>query len=1358
MQKRQIEDYMLLIFYLTVSPVCNFLFAQSYLNEVGTFPIQNFYSKEYGGRSQVFGVTRDTNNIVYFTGDGVVEFDGKEWKNTSCSDQLMTAIATGKDQRVYVGGTDELGYLSPDSLGNNVFTSLLPLLPEGQKIFGEIRRILPTEKSILFASKSTVLRYNFYDEKLSPINFDKRVTLLNHINDTTYIHLEGEGIRYITNDGHNATRLGKHFEDVRVVGLMRFHSDKLLACTKSQGLYLIGKNKVDNFNTEADSLLTQRILFGNKLDDDKYLFSSINNGIIVINNKGKLLHHITKESGIADDIILGCHHNDKGDLWLATNEGLSQLNISSSAAKFTFDSRGIFISAEDINRLGLQFYVASGNMNGLLYYNHNSSSFEPLVNSPFDQFFGFLNINENAYGIGGTGKGGTGIYRISGKSISPIYKDTTTRSYVMSGHQSKLNKSFVFLGLSDGFAGLKENNDGWQYIGRLDGFPIDLDVRAFKEVNSGELWIETYDQGLWKINYQLSITDGSVRVANVESFTASAAGNKFTDINTIHLHGDLLFSGTGGVYQYDSQTNELGIIENFIFPIPTSTIKRCILSERNDKEIYTYFLTKEGEPHFGIFTKNQNGQYTFSDSLFQKIPTEELLNIYKIYPDSNNIVWLGGQDGLLRYDHSVEESYVLPPVCFREISIGKDSIIYLGHGAINTSEIAHENNSLQFEYIIPNVSVNHTASYQYRLLGYDDAWSDWTTKTERTYTNLSEGSYTFQVRGKTRYASTDEVAAYSFTILPPWWRTWWAYAIYGIAVVSGLLWFSNWRNKQLRRKSEQLKNLVNQKTKQLANRIEELSAINSIQKDLVAQNDEDTICTLVGDKVQELFHANQAYISIKNASTEELYLPYSYRLSDEEKEREISSSIVETEGFQQREKSGNYNVKLPIKSGQENIGVLGLKNEAELDEDDWNLLHNITNQLGTALHNIYLFKAAEEARIIAEEANEAKSTFLSTVSHELRTPLTSIIGFAKIIKKRFEGRILPFVQIEERKTEKAIKQVSENLDVVVSEGERLTTLINSVLDLAKIEAGCLEWNLENTDIDTVIIQATAATSALFDSKPVELILDIEDQLPSINIDKDRIIQVLINLISNAVKFTDEGQISISAKERKNSIEVSVKDSGIGIAQDDISKVFDKFKQVGNTLTDKPKGTGLGLPICKEIIEYHEGQLWAESAIGEGSTFYFSVPCVRSSNEEQEEHMEAEEKIIPKAAIDSSESYILIVDDEVSIRSLMRQEISEFDYQIREASNGIEALELMKQQKPALIISDIVMPKMNGIELIKTIKADDDYKNIPILVVSITDGTQQLFDLGISQHLTKPIDIGRLMEEIKILLPSPQLVS
>ncbi|MFB2891528.1 response regulator [Aerosakkonemataceae cyanobacterium BLCC-F50] len=403
-------------------------------------------------------------------------------------------------------------------------------------------------------------------------------------------------------------------------------------------------------------------------------------------------------------------------------------------------------------------------------------------------------------------------------------------------------------------------------------------------------------------------------------------------------------------------------------------------------------------------------------------------------------------------------------------------------------------------------------------------------------------------------------------------------------------------------------------------------------------------------------------------------------------------------------------------------------------------------------------EALQQAKESAEIANRAKSDFLSVVSHELRTPLTSVLGFAKIIKKKLETVVFPEVKTEDKKVQKTVKQVEDNLDIIVSEGERLTNLINDVLDLAKLESGKIEWKLEPVSLKEIIEQATAATSALFLTKPLQLIQDIEPELPQIVADKDRLIQVIINLISNAVKFTSEGSIICRVKKTNKEVIISIIDTGIGIATDDQNQVFEKFKQVGDTLTDKPKGTGLGLSICKQIVEYHGGRIWVESELGKGSNFSFTLPTASvTEGELLKTDINTLLKQLKDHVVTSTptsvehQKTILVVDDEAPIRELLRQQLEAEGYSVKEAQNGVDAIRQVKQEIPDLIILDVMMPAMNGFDVAAVLKNDPKTFKVPIIILSIVEDKDRGYGLGIDSYLTKPINTEELLTNIERLL-------
>ncbi len=394
-----------------------------------------------------------------------------------------------------------------------------------------------------------------------------------------------------------------------------------------------------------------------------------------------------------------------------------------------------------------------------------------------------------------------------------------------------------------------------------------------------------------------------------------------------------------------------------------------------------------------------------------------------------------------------------------------------------------------------------------------------------------------------------------------------------------------------------------------------------------------------------------------------------------------------------------------------------------------------------------------------KEVDRMKTDFISTVSHELRTPLTSVLGFASIIQEKLEEDVFPLLPDDNRKTKKTIRRVKDNINIIISEAERLTTLINDVLDIAKMEAGKFDWKQEEINIQKVIERSLAATSTIFDAKNLELIKNIEPALPKIIGDEDRLIQVLINLISNAVKFTDEGSIICSAKLINSNIIISVTDTGSGISQEDCLQVFEKFKQVGEIFTDKPQGTGLGLPICKQIIEHHGGKIWVESELTKGSTFSFSIPIQIISEVNQFNQIvnldslvkQLQEHSTNNIPTSDTQKTILVVDDDANIRELLRQSLQNQGYAVQEAKDGLDAIYQIKVKKPDLIILDVMMPQINGFDTAAIIKNDPTKMDIPIIMLSIFEDKKRGYQLGVDKYMTKPIESNKLMKEIGFLL-------
>lgn len=406
------------------------------------------------------------------------------------------------------------------------------------------------------------------------------------------------------------------------------------------------------------------------------------------------------------------------------------------------------------------------------------------------------------------------------------------------------------------------------------------------------------------------------------------------------------------------------------------------------------------------------------------------------------------------------------------------------------------------------------------------------------------------------------------------------------------------------------------------------------------------------------------------------------------------------------------------------------------------------------------------------EVDRMKTEFISTVSHELRTPLTSVLGFTKLISKSFERDVAPHMDIGSLKSQQSLRRIQDNLAIIINEAERLTRLINDVLDIAKMEAGKVEWHLSDVAMGNVVESARAAISSQIEAKGLFLDVKCEPGLPTVRADQDRLIQVLTNLLSNSVKFSDCGEILIEARVVRISTEgevvpplpgasahlmpgswlaVSVRDQGIGIPADQLSEVFQKFKQLGDMMTNRPKGTGLGLAICKEIVEHHRGYIWVESTLGVGSIFVFALPLETMPAPRAVAIEDLRRRLAETFPDGRGGKLVLVVDDEESIRTLLHQELLNAGYRVAEAGNGLEALRQARDENPDLIILDLMMPGINGFDVLSVLKGDAKTAPIPVLILSVLEDRERGLRLGADEYLIKPLDSERLLGTIAGLL-------
>ncbi len=385
-------------------------------------------------------------------------------------------------------------------------------------------------------------------------------------------------------------------------------------------------------------------------------------------------------------------------------------------------------------------------------------------------------------------------------------------------------------------------------------------------------------------------------------------------------------------------------------------------------------------------------------------------------------------------------------------------------------------------------------------------------------------------------------------------------------------------------------------------------------------------------------------------------------------------------------------------------------------------------------------KALRKARDKAVEANEAKSRFLANISHELRTPLNAIIGYSELVEGDLE-------QIGE-------DDMADDIGKIETAGRHLLDLINEILDLSKVEAGKMEIYVEEIDVKEVVEEIAQTLQPVIADNGNTLRIDVEDAPETMRVDRMKFRQILINLLSNASKFTENGLVRVNVFcEKDDGRQVGVFeiiDRGIGIPEDELDDLFEAFNQVDDSTTREFGGTGLGLTICKHFSELMGGDIAVESKVGEGSTFRVKIPvdvdeARRDRGGDDGDDKESLERSPSNSEIPPEAERVLVIDDDTTVHRLIERFLADEGFAVETTTGGEQVLETVRKFQPHIITLDVRMPEIDGWRILERLKSDPQCADIPVVMLTILNERNTGFSLGATDYLTKPVDPQQLID-------------
>ncbi len=853
-----ILTFFILFFILHASFFIEHAFAQT-IKSHGIPFIKNYGPDVYEAASQNWAICQDKRGVMFFGNtEGLLEFDGTSWHLLEMTNKsaVRTFLKTD-DGRIYCGAENDFGYLETDSIGHIKFHSMSSLIPEKHRLFSSVWNIFLSEKKLIIISSKKIFIIDGEDVKV--LEADKLYAY--QANDKIYVLKKGLGLCVIENEELKKLPSGEQFENEKIVSIVAYSKNEVLLYCKNKGFYLYDGKVFTPFKTDFDDWIKKSEIYCDfALGNDCFAYGTLFDGLFVMDKKGKCILHLNKATGLSDDEVLAMAKDETGNLWVAQGTGLSYVEINSPITRygieFGLDSKMV-ISTVYKNNL----YIGGGIS---MYQKEWETTENPFQRKKFvkvdktaGQSWQIQAVNDKLINVNSSG-----LQIINGNKTTHLEYD---KSQLWAFAQLKNQKNKLFVGSNEGILLYKEAGDSYQFQFKIKGYEEPARFIALNDDRT--LWISIISKGV----YKLKLNEALDSVVSSKLYN-SAAGLPTDVENLVTFVGDKLIAATSRNFYYYNSTTDC--FEPYI------AFNELI---KKNKSVSIYMVEPNGnvwyndDVEIGYFVPQKNGKYSIFNKPFNKL--SEIKELYSITKINETEYAIGTNIGFIHYEARFTRDYNQPfATLLRRVEIvGSDSLIFGGTFPINCdtfslyqpikqiNRIKYKNNSLRFVFSSTFYENNDKTCYQYMLVNFDKDWSNWSKETKKEYTNLPEGTYTFMVKAKNIYNTESSVAVYRFTILSPWYRTYWAYLFYFLFFTI-VVWFIVYLNlKRLKHANEKLESTVKERTTEIMGKNIELE---TQKEEMQAQADslEEAYAEIMNQKEEIHQIHNQILSSINYAS------------------------------------------------------------------------------------------------------------------------------------------------------------------------------------------------------------------------------------------------------------------------------------------------------------------------------------------------------------------------------------------------------------------------------------------------------------------------------------------------------------